>query len=233
MTMAIQVDLRDQFGPVRDQGERPTCMAFAASDAHAAARPDWKPLSCEYAYFHALNRDGGLPHEGATPRGMLETIREDGQPPESEWPYLKAVPSDIATWKPPAKAEPLFRRGSNCGKMNCGEIKTQLDTGKPVLLTMCLSNAFFSPDEDGLIAANEPPDPHRRHAVIAVGHGEKAGQRVFLIRNSWGDNWGIGGYAWVTYSYMEDKVNETAEMTRDLSNVSGNTDSADMRSSVA
>lgn len=233
MTVAIQVDLRDQFGPVRDQGERPTCMAFAASDAHAAARPDWEPLSCEYAYFHALKRDGGLPHEGATTGGMLEAIREDGQPPEVEWPYLKAVPRDIATWKPPANAEPLFRRGSNCGTKNCGAIKTQLDTGKPVVLTMCLSDAFFCPDEDGLVAANEPPDPHRRHAVIAVGHGEKAGERVFLIRNSWGDDWGIDGYAWITQSYLEDKVNETAEMTRDLSNVSGNTDTADMRSSVA
>ena len=59
MEVTIDCDLRSMFGPVRHQGIRPTCMAFAASDAHAAVRPDWVPLSCEFAYFHALKRDGG------------------------------------------------------------------------------------------------------------------------------------------------------------------------------
>ena len=34
------VDLRGNFGPARDQNPRPTCMAFAASDAHAALAQD-------------------------------------------------------------------------------------------------------------------------------------------------------------------------------------------------
>ena len=57
----ILVDLRNNLGPARDQDPRPTCMAFAASDAHAAARDGWEPLSTEWAYYHALKRDGGLP----------------------------------------------------------------------------------------------------------------------------------------------------------------------------
>jgi hypothetical protein len=69
------VDLRGSFGPARDQDPRPTCMAFAASDAHAAARDGWEPLSTEWAYYHALKRDGGLPHQGATLDAMLATIK--------------------------------------------------------------------------------------------------------------------------------------------------------------
>ena len=41
------------FGQARNQGARPTCMAFAASDIHAALRRGWSPLSCEYAFYQA------------------------------------------------------------------------------------------------------------------------------------------------------------------------------------
>jgi hypothetical protein len=86
MTIAIKKDLRHLFGPVRDQGQRPTCLAFAASDTHAALRGAWEPLSCEYAFFHAQQRAGRSPHEGATLAPMLEALRHDGQPQETGWP---------------------------------------------------------------------------------------------------------------------------------------------------
>ena len=41
MSMTIDCDLRHLFGPARDQGPRQTCMAFAASDTHAAILPYW------------------------------------------------------------------------------------------------------------------------------------------------------------------------------------------------
>jgi hypothetical protein len=95
--MAIQItkDLRGSFGPARDQSARPTCMAFAASDAHAAARPGWAPLSVEWAYYHAVQRDGGLPHQGATMPAMLTSIREDGQSHEADWPYAPFPVMDL------------------------------------------------------------------------------------------------------------------------------------------
>ena len=64
MMVTAMVDLRAQFGAVRDQGDRPTCLAFAASDAHAACRPHWEPLSSEYAFFHAQKRAGLPPDRG-------------------------------------------------------------------------------------------------------------------------------------------------------------------------
>ena len=32
------------------------------------------------------------------------------------------------------------------------------------------------------------------HAVQLVGYGTEAGQDYFLVRNSWGDGWGLEGY---------------------------------------
>lgn len=57
----VLVDLRASFGPARNQGARPTCLAFAASDTHAAVREGWVPLSCEYAFYQAQRRAGRPP----------------------------------------------------------------------------------------------------------------------------------------------------------------------------
>src|SRR5439155_7286636 len=84
----VSHDLRNLFGPVRDQGQRPTCLAFAASDTHAGARPGWNPLSCEFAFHRAQQRGKRPPSRGATLDHMLATLRLDGQPQEADWPYL-------------------------------------------------------------------------------------------------------------------------------------------------
>jgi hypothetical protein len=233
MGVAIDCDLRSLFGPVRDQGARPTCLAFAASDAHAAVRPDWVPLSYEYAYFHALRRDGAGPNSGTTLDGMLAAIKEDGQPPEEIWPYLAKVPTDIASWKPPAKPQPCYRRASARRRGPVAEVLRLLDKNVPVLLTMKLSDAFYRPNADGVIAATEPPDPKWRHGVVAVGHGKNGGRRLVLIRNSWGPVWGIGGYAWLTEDYLTPRLYGFAEMREDLTNVSAHRTNTNMCSGVA
>ena len=230
----VECDLSELFGPVRDQGLRPTCMAFAASDIHAAVRPNWVPLSCEYAYFHALQRDGGHPDEGTTPDAMLTSIQVDGQPPESQWCYLESVPRDASKWKPPHTAGPMYRRGSKRDSVSSVvDLLNRLDAGVPVLLTMCLSDAFFNPDDDGLIVVSEPPDPQRRHAVIAVGHGKHGTERMILIRNSWGQSWGIDGYAWLSETYLLPRIDVIAEMKEDLTNVSSNPAKRNVRVGMA
>src|SRR4029077_19827096 len=93
------VDLRGSFGPARDQNPRPTCMAFAASDAHAAARPGWEPRSTEWAYYHALQRDVGGPDDGVSMAAVLAALKSDGQPIETEWPYIKAPITHVTSWK--------------------------------------------------------------------------------------------------------------------------------------
>ncbi len=233
MGVTVECDLTHMFGPARDQGARPTCLAFAASDAHAAVRPDWVPLSCEFAYFHALKHDGGGPGDGTTLAGMLAAIKEDGQPPEEVWAYLSQVPADFALWKPPANAAPLFRRAGKRGRAALNKLFERLDAGAPVIITMCLSAAFYRPSAEGIIAANEPPDPKRRHAVVAVGHGHNGGERMILIRNSWGRRWGINGHAWVSEAYLAPRLYGLAELKEDLTNVSANPATANMRSSVA
>lgn len=210
------VDLRGHFGPARDQNPRPTCLAFAASDAHAALRAGWEPLSAEWAYYHALKRDGGRPEEGATLGGMLAAIKSDGQPVEVEWPYIKAPITDLKSWKPPGRARELFFRDHGTCSVTVQDVIGELDAGYAVLITMTLSDAFYRPTRDGVVERTEPIDRKRRHAVVAVGHGERGSNRFVLIRNSWGEAWGLQGYAWVSIDYLTPRLTGAAIMTSEL-----------------
>jgi hypothetical protein len=215
--MPVQIfrDLRSQFGDARDQDQRPTCLAFAASDAHAALRSPWAPLSVEFAFYHAQRRAGRTAHVGATLPAMLDTLQEDGQPIEAGWPYLATVPSD---WKPAAVVGPLYRRHGESRGNSVVEIIERLDEGRPVLVLMTLSAAFyFARSSNGIVdqQAGEQSNPNRRHAVVAVGHGLLAGQKVVLVRNSWGDGWGEQGHAWLTEAYLVPRVIRIGILTED------------------
>lgn len=215
---SIETDLRPLFGPARDQGERPTCLAFAASDAHAGLRADWVPLSCEFAFYHAQRRSNSSPLQGATLGSILEALKHDGQPAEAGWPYLTDVPSNHDDWVPPTGIAPIFRRGGSAGADALTDIIAKLDQNEPVILLTTLSPSFYAPTINGIVdpAHGEIPDPALRHAIIAVGHGKFNGSTIVLVRNSWGQAWGVNGYAWLTERFLTPRLFATASLLEDV-----------------
>jgi hypothetical protein len=218
-SITIKTDHRQLFGPIRDQGQRPTCLAFATSDLHAALRGSWAPLSCEYLFYHAQRRANKKPNEGVLLSSVLDAVRHDGQPHETGWPYLPTLPADLSQWVPPSGVAPLFRRAGETGKYTVDAIVQELDHRRPLIVLLRLSWSFDWVRPDGIVdeAAGEQPDLNRRHAVIAVGHGEAKGQRAVIIRNSWGDGWGAGGYGYLTEKYLVSRVFQLATLKEDLS----------------
>jgi hypothetical protein len=212
-SVAIRCDLRAAFGDTRNQGDRPTCLAFALSDAHGAARGVVEALSVEHLYYHAVQRtSGGHPNDGVALPAAREALRLDGQSVESGWPYLAAVPSDITLWKPPAGTTPVFRRDSQHTTPKVADVTTRLDSGQPVVLILMLGERFYTP-VDGVVTSGPNDADTDYHAVIAVGHGEGAtGEACVLVRNSWGQDWALEGYGWIAAPYLESRLKLTLTM---------------------
>jgi hypothetical protein len=205
-SITIRNNLQSKFGPSRDQGARPTCLVFAMSDAHAAARGPWEDLSCEYLYYHAKRRENAPPSSGAKPLFVRQALEHDGQPVEADWKYLAVTPADLTKWVPPSTIKTLFHRTSTLIPGGFDEAWAKVEAGTPVLIVMTISNAFFMPDGDGVVNSAEAPDPARRHAVIAIASGDHAGVKYLLARNSWGETWGLQGDAWLAEPYLKPRI---------------------------
>src|SRR5205823_2404416 len=63
---------------------------------------------------------------------------------------------------------------------------------------------FESFEDDGNHGRIRMPSGNERslggHALLCVGYSEQ--DRVFIVRNSWGADWGDGGHCYVPYDYL-------------------------------
>lgn len=214
MTVSIQKDLRMEFEDARDQGRRPTCMVFAASDAHACVHPlPHLTLCVEYLYFHAVQRSTpSSPGEAVSLQSVSDALHSPGQPIESAWPYQAGLPSNLALWIPPTGTTNF------CADISQGPTSTQtvfdtLDYDEPAILTLRITPAFFNPTPEGVIQPLFVDPVVNHHAVVAVGYGTFNSSRVVLVRNSWGRDWGLNGYAWLYESYLSNMMTSLSTVT--------------------
>lgn len=199
-------DLRDQFGPVRDQGERPTCLSFAASALHEAARKH-AALSVEDLHYHAheaLN-DLPLPNRGVTYDAVKRALAAKGQADEEVWPYRSA--GDRSEYKPP----------QTCARQRCdlvahaggfAEMRARIEAGVPLVLVLAICPEFHRAS-DAVIADPTKFAPRALHAVVAVGIAHDPADGL-LIRNSWGTHWGAQGHAIVSKAYFTARLRHAA-----------------------
>ena len=199
---------------MRDQGRRPTCLAFVASSAHEHVHGMTKPLCTEWLYYHSVMRAGDPPDAGSTLTHTAAVLAEDGQPDETGWPYCTTAPSD--SWTPPNDPGALYFATGKITKTDVDALCTDLDQGVPTILALKIDRTFDRWDHASGLAVithdPSPPSPTTGHAVLAVGHGILKGDRHILIRNSWGHIWGDNGHAWISEKYISARSYGTLQL---------------------
>ena len=201
--ISVKKDMRNLYGTARDQGLRPTCLCFATSDAHAVRRTTpFIQLSVEYLYYMGFQRSGKPPSgDGVSIQSITHALDLDGQPLESAWVYLPALPNPLSSWKPPAVTE-VFKRKLESTAFSVGNLVSTLESDASAVLVIKISEAFHSPDQEGFVDSPAKDRDTGVHAVVAVGHGLRGTKPVILVRNSWGIDWGVNGYGWLTADYL-------------------------------
>jgi len=209
--VAIVRDLRDRQSPIKDQGRRGACVAFAATAGHEMLRVDGEDLGEEFLHWAAKERDG-LPAttEGTTLAAAAAALADVGQPRESLWPYDDRRDQWAPGYGPPDEilddAARRRVRGGRALPPTPPALREALDEGLAVLLGIRLYATWYALDADGRIALPAAGAvAFGGHAVLVVGYGagDAGAPNHFIVRNSWGEDWGVGGYGYLPDAYVD------------------------------
>lgn len=189
---------------VDDQGQHNTCVAHGAvgmSEDFYYKRHGLTQrveLSRRALYYLAKKtyEPGDMNDDGLAVDEGLKVLRDIGYVLESEWPYtdnlFEPVPENLI------RKDWMLKDFVNV-PLDAVSIKTALYQHGPVVVGSQWPGEWDNPDENGMLATNVSPssDGHCWR-IIAYDDARSAG----LMRNSWGPNWALGGYAWVPYAML-------------------------------
>jgi C1A family cysteine protease len=198
------VDFRPAQSPVRNQGARGSCVAFAVSAAH-----DWlAPItarSTEDALWAAHQIGGNPTREPTRVQFALEGLTRHGHASEAAWPYgSPAFPADRPAHQSALELEILPPWQKVPTTTSFAAVVAQLVLGVAFILTLEHNQrAWMQADQSGVVDAPPGSKTVGRHAVLAVGASAGSGDAHLVIKNSWGDDWADGGYARLSQRYFE------------------------------
>jgi hypothetical protein len=214
VSLDVELDLSGDLMAVRDQGCRPTCLAFAVSDAHAYARGyPTVALSPEYAFFHAAQRMGALfSGQGVTAESILNALEVEGQPEEQHYPYISLLQASPLPAPPNPFPQPTYKRAVDRQSVELDHVIDSLRASQAVIVILDITLQFDRATGDPALVEVVPGDRIRgRHAVVAVGLARNGQNENYVkIRNSWGRKWGHEGYAWLSRPYLKQQIVTTA-----------------------
>ncbi len=204
------VDLRPMCPPVYNQGALGSCTAQAVGailqfTEQEVTRKGSTP-SRLFLYYNARVLQGTVDHDsGASIRNAVKAVNRAGFCHEPLWPYRI---SDYG--KKPAKgvyseAKKHLLQPAQYARVpqTLEAIQAALADHNPIVFGFAVYESFESAD---VRVTGNVPMPGRDekmlggHAVVLVGYNDRT--NYFIVRNSWGAQWGIGGYCRMPYEFV-------------------------------
>jgi len=206
-----KVDLRGSLPPVYNQYEINSCTAnaIAAAMEFDDLKQGLKSVTTPSRLFIYYNERAmeGTPNKdaGGQIRDGIKSVSAQGACAETVWPYLKA---DVLV-KPPEVSYSQARRYRAVEYQrlmrNLDHLKSCLASGYPFVFGIKVFTSF----QGAAVKKTGKLDMPRKgektiglHAVLAAGYDDRI--RRFIVRNSWGREWGMHGYFTIPYVYLLD-----------------------------
>lgn len=203
--------------PVTDQGSAGSCAGHAMAWMWGQVLGSRGltgdiQFSPRYIYWFARLLDGDTSvDEGVTSRSAIKAINKYGVPPLDLWPGTKPLnqaPDQMAVIFGQALTLPAYTR---CETLQ--DIKHSIAIeNQSVFIGLPVFQNWYEPmaEQQGLIQYDDrPKQPLGGHATAIVGYDDdfkipgQTGGALKLV-NSWGTGWGMGGYFWLPYEYLQE-----------------------------
>ena len=198
-----KIDLRPSMPDVYNQGQLGSCTANALCAAVGFIVKGFTG-SRLFVYYNERRMENTISDdEGAYLCDGVKTLEKYGVCAESDWPY------DVEKFaiKPPEfcyinATQHLVLSSANVDT-DLYSMKHALANGFPFVVGISIYGPFES-EEVGLTGKVPMPQPKDEslggHAVLVCGYNDET--QEFIVRNSWGPDWGDKGYFYLPYAYL-------------------------------
>lgn len=213
------VDLRKFFSPVRNQRNLGACSSFAAVAMYEAMMnragiEGHNQMSPAYLFYYS-NILTGRPEGGSNFYEQLEILGKRGVCYEDFYTYDADMPdvkpsdhaeNDAKAHRVIAAKQIPLTEGIDKAvalRRNHAILTAALSEGYPIGISLKIFDNF---GEDGPFIMHPDDSPKAKedgwHAMVIVGYSEDNG--FYIVRNSWGKDFGDGGYCYVPSAYIDD-----------------------------
>lgn len=208
------VDLRENCKdiPIYDQGHLGSCTAngvafvYQYSEVKQKTPTQFMP-SRLFIYYNERDMEGQTGEDtGASIRDGIKSINKQGVCDETLWPYdiskFAVKPSEECYNQAKGHHSLKYQRVNN---FNAKDIEVCLNKGYPVVFGFIVYSSFESESTAKTGVVVMPKEGEKEvggHCVVIVGYDRTKQQ--FIVRNSWGENWGDHGYCYFPYEYITD-----------------------------
>ena len=195
------VDYRNEgrVTPVKSQLQCGSCWAFSTTGSVEGQLSKNGPLISlsEQQLVDCSTLNSGC-NGGLMDIAMI-WIKNNGICSEESYPYLGKDGSC-------QKCEPIAKI-SNCldiPENNQVLLKDAISSQTPVSIALSADSIYFQHYSKGVLNSGSCYT-ELNHGVLIVGYGEENGEKYWLVKNSWGEDWGEDGYIRIERS---DSVND-------------------------
>ncbi len=191
------VDLRPVDAPIYDQSTLGSCTSNGVGDLIEFIQKGFMP-SRLFIYYNERAIEGTVDEDaGGEIHDAVQSVVQNGVCDEDLWPY----DIDKFAEKPPQNCYDVARKDVITDYFSLDtieDIKQCLVAGFPVVFGITLYESFEGEDvaQTGIVPEPEPWEQViGGHCMVIVGYDDTASSnKKFIIRNSWGTQWGINGY---------------------------------------
>jgi len=204
---------KDFTTPVKNQDTTGTCYAFSTIATFesrfevATNNPDLN-LDLSEQYLISSRCCGSI--TGGWDVDALEYFVSNGVTDEKTLPFAywnqpQAIPKSTPLYKTTA-VDLNLGNGYLDGGYTTQEVKSAIKTYGPLDAGIHIPGDWYRGEISGTLFGTvaDPKAKQQLHTVSVVGYLDDPG--VWIIKNSWGSNWGDHGYGYVPYGVLESRI---------------------------